>query len=129
MATWHELSSFSLRTAKRLIEEREDAYARSSISRSYYAAYSAIVGALPRGVTFGRGRRNPSHEQIAALIHRILPRIDVSTRRKLVEYIKFLRRVRETADYRPGHTVDLGLALQCLRRAMYIAKQMGVDGP
>lgn len=123
MATWQEVSLECLRAAKMLAGE---GYWRSSVSRSYYAAYCAVTSALvARGVRFGRGWHNPPHEHLLHLLtqHLTLPQ---DVRRRLSRRLRTLRHAREDADYRPGITVNRALALHCLRDAIVILQDMGV---
>jgi uncharacterized protein (UPF0332 family) len=75
---------------------------RSSVSRSYYAAYSAVTSRLnERGVSFPHGWNNPGHEQLPNLILHNLT-LPINIRRRLKQWIEFLRNAREDADYRGG---------------------------
>ena len=124
MATWTELSIDNLQAAKRLAT---DGYLRSSISRAYYAAYCACAGELAaRGLSFPHGWANPSHEQLPDLVNHNLP-LPPSTRHRLIGRLRLLRRAREVADYRPGLSVDRALALQCLRDAEAVLRELGVS--
>jgi uncharacterized protein (UPF0332 family) len=123
LATWQELSRESLRAAKRLVG---DQCFRSSISRSYYAAYCAVTSELTaRGVTFAHGWNNPAHEQVPDLIlhNTTLP---MNTRRRLRKLLRVLREAREDADYRPSVTIDRSLALNCLRDAIAVLHSLEI---
>ena len=112
---WIERSRTCLVSAKLLLDEE---LLRDSVSRSYYAAYSAATGHLiQRGVTFAHGWNNPSHEQLPDLIlnNTGLPR---NTRLRLNRSLRLLRQAREDSDYRPGRSVDRALALDCLHSAI-----------
>jgi len=124
LATWQELSLDCLRAAKTLAGE---GYWRSSVSRSYYAAYCAVTSDLVmRGVRFGRGWHNPPHEHLLHLIaHNLTLPQDV--RRRLSRRMRTLRHAREDADYRPGITVNRALALNCLRDAIVVLQDVGVQ--
>src|SRR5437879_2543447 len=103
-----------------------EGYWRSSVSRSYYAAYCAVTSALvARSVLFGRGWHNPPHEHLPHLLmqHLTLPQ---DGRRRLSRRLRILRHAREDADYRPGITVNRALALHCLRDAIGILQDIGV---
>lgn len=124
MATWEELSRENLQAAKLLVGH---GCLRSSISRSYYAAYCAIAGtAAARGVSFPHGWKNPSHEQMPELIAHNLPLPPV-TRRQMNRNIRFLRDAREGADYRPGAVISRAVTLECLHRSRWIMKALGID--
>jgi uncharacterized protein (UPF0332 family) len=114
VATWGEMSRDSLLAAHRLLAE---GHLRSSVSRSYYAAYSSISGALVRrGVAFAHGWNNPSHEQVAALVRNGLA-LPSGLRRQVNQAIRRLRVAREGADYHPGATIDRALAVACVHDA------------
>jgi uncharacterized protein (UPF0332 family) len=123
LATWEELSRDSLRAAKLLLAQD---HLRSSISRSYYAAYCAIAGRLAaRRTGFPHGWQNPSHEQLPDMVSHTLP-LSPTTRRGVVRRIRLLRRAREDADYRPGRTIERSLALDCIADATFVMREMGV---
>ncbi|MFQ6042163.1 MAG: HEPN domain-containing protein [Candidatus Poribacteria bacterium] len=123
MATWQELSLECLRAAKMLAGE---GYWRSSVNRSYYAAYCAVTSELvARGVRFARGWNNPPHEQLLNLITHNLS-LPLNVRRRLRKFIRLLRHAREDADYRPGASVDRATALNCIRSAVLVLRDLGV---
>jgi uncharacterized protein (UPF0332 family) len=124
LATWQEVSRECLQAAKRLVG---DQYLRSSINRSYYAAYCAVTSELTvRGVTFAHGWNNPAHEQVPDLIlhNTTLP---LNTRRRLRKLLRVLREAREDADYRPGITIDRTLALNCVRDAIAVLHYLEIE--
>lgn len=127
MATWTELSVDSFESAKTLLERKR---MRSSVSRAYYAAYSAITFELARtrGVTFAHGRNNPSHEQLPALIRHNLNRrrFPDPARRDLNKALRRLRFARVEADYVPSAHCDASVARNCLRDALFVLERMGM---
>src|SRR5262245_24017854 len=119
MATWAELGEDCLVVAQKLLQE---GHLRSSINRSYYAAYSALSGELAkRGASFAHGWNNPSHDQLLMLVRNGL-RLSISDRRQVERALRRLRVARENADYRPGITVDRPLALACMYDALGITR-------
>ena len=81
LATWQDLSIDSWHAAQNLFHEGRW---RSSISRSYYAAYAAVTAELvARRVTFPRGRGNPDHETLHRYIRDNLTTIPVTRRMEL----------------------------------------------
>lgn len=121
---WAERSQTCLNAAKLLLDRE---LFRDSVSRSYYAAYSAATSyLLARRVTFAHGWNNPAHEQLPDLIlnNTSLPR---STRIRLNRSLRLLRQAREDADYRPGRFVDRALALDCLHSAIEALQILGVE--
>jgi uncharacterized protein (UPF0332 family) len=124
LATWQGMSRESLQAAKRLVGE---GYLRSSISRSYYAAYCAVTSDLAtRGVTFAHGWNNPAHEQVPDLVlhNSALPQ---NARRVVRKLLRVLREAREDADYRPGITIERSLALNCLRDAIAVLHHLEIE--
>ena len=121
MPTWKELSDGSLSAAKHL---NAAGHYRSSVSRSYYAAYCSLTSALAElGVTFGRGWNNPPHEQLPRLVRGNL-QIPDWQKRQINEALRRLRYHREDADYRPARDVDQSVARDCLRDASMIVQKM-----
>lgn len=117
MATWQEMSLDCLRAAQQLYREGR---LRSSVNRSYYAAYCALASELVgRGIRFAHGWHNPGHDQLPDLMlnNTSLPR---DSRYRLNKAIRILRMAREDADYRPNVSVDRALALDCLRIALRV---------
>ncbi|MDQ2687135.1 MAG: HEPN domain-containing protein [Armatimonadota bacterium] len=122
MATWEEISRDGLQAAKVLLAE---GHLRSSISRSYYAAYCAVSGQLvKRGVRFAHGWNNPAHEQLPALIRNGLS-LPPNARRQLAQAIRRLRLARENADYRPAAFVDRSVAFASLHDAVLVTQALG----
>jgi len=124
VATWQEASLECLRAAKMLAGE---GYWRSRVNRSYYAAYCAVTSELvARSVRFARGWNNPPHEQLLNLITYNLA-LPQNIRRRLKKLIHILRHAREDADYRPGISVGRTTALDCIRDAIVVLKDLGVQ--
>lgn len=65
MASWKQMSLTCFHSAQAL---QRLLHWRSSVSRSYYAAYSAVAGELEGRVIYPRGMRNPPHEALPRLI-------------------------------------------------------------
>lgn len=124
VSSWQVLSLGSLRSAKQLLDAARADYVRSSVSRAYYAAYAAVTSRLPAKTAFPGGRNNPSHEQIVKLAKN-LPFDSEWSRRQMVKALMFLRRQRETADYRPGHELSRSTALACLHWAGHVVLTLG----
>lgn len=121
MATWKELGQDNLEAAKALLA---DEHWRSSVSRSYYAAYCAVSQRLAeKGVQFARGWNNPAHDQLLALIRNGLT-LPPEARHRTTTTLRRLRLARETADYRPDHLVEKDLALASLRDAGSVLRMM-----
>ena len=125
MSTWEAMSQECLHAAKRLLD---DGRLRRSISSSYYAAYSAIAGALAaKSVTYARGWRNPAHEQLPQLILNNLA-LSRSTGYQINKAIRRLRMERENADYRPGVDVTRRTAVDAVHDSVRIISLLEVEG-
>ena len=121
MATWKELSRDNLEAAQALLAGE---HWRSSVSRSYYAAYCAVSQRLAeKGVQFARGWNNPAHDQLLALIRNGLT-LPPGARHRTVTALRRLRLARENADYRPGSSVGKDLALASYRDAGSVLQMM-----
>lgn len=100
---------------------------RGSVNRSYYVAYCAVTAALvAHGLSFAHGWNNPAHDQLPDLVGNNLP-LPQNTRRSLRKVLRILRRARESADYRPGATIDRALALDCIRYAIIVLHLLEVS--
>jgi uncharacterized protein (UPF0332 family) len=117
------MSRDSLRAAKLLLSE---GILRSSISRSYYAAYCAVTGDLDaRGLSFAHGWQNPAHDQLPELVlhNTTWPR---ARRYQVNKALRRLRSAREDADYRPGAAIERRAAVDLVRDADFVAQTLGV---
>ena len=99
---------------------------RRSVSSAYYAAYCAVAGELAaRNLRFAHGWNNPPHDQLAELVQNNLA-LPVNSGRQVARLLRRLRGARESADYRPGATIDETLALASLRDAGTVLRFLGV---
>jgi uncharacterized protein (UPF0332 family) len=91
---------------------------RSSVSRSYYAAYSALAARLSEaGISFANEREGPGHEQLTDLIENNLPGRKTWQRRELKKLVRMLYGVRLQADYSPQAAVGRAEAQRSLKFA------------
>ncbi|MBC8140880.1 MAG: HEPN domain-containing protein [Armatimonadetes bacterium] len=87
-----------------------------AVNRSYYAAFQSCVAVcISHGDRdyFPAERNNPTHEQLPDLIKNNGD-LTIVERRALQQILKYLRALREDADYRIGRTVDKKSAPKCL---------------
>ena len=114
MATWHELSRDALLAARELLQSNR---LRSSASRAYYAAYSAVAQPMTRQrVAFPYGWNNPSHEQLVRWLSNNR-KWSLNRRRLLTRALGRLRKARENADYRPGVSFTRTDVIRLLKEA------------
>ena len=114
METWRRLSESSMSAAEVLLRSGQF---RSSVSRSYYAAYCTATGEIVRSLTtFPNGRRNPPHETVTQYVQNNLA-ISQLRKRTIQKLIRVLRQLREDADYRPYRQVSKETARDCIRDA------------
>ena len=128
MATWRELSLECRRAAKNLLRgPAEEQCPRSSINRSYYAAYAALAARLEGKVIYKEGRENPSHADLSAYILRNLSSLSPSARRILEKAVGRLWKARVNADYIPANYSDREMALNALRDANTVLDALEID--
>ncbi|MGI4792054.1 MAG: HEPN domain-containing protein [Janthinobacterium lividum] len=124
MATWREVSLECRNAAKNLLQ---GGYFRSSINRSYYAAYGALSGKLEGKVIYKEGRDNPAHADLPVYILRNLDALSRQTRFGLVKAVGRLWKARVIADYIPATYIDRTIALNALRDANTVLLALGVQ--
>lgn len=127
MRDWASLSRESYASAQVLLGAK---LYRGSVSRAYFSAYAALTHALAqtKGVVFGHGGNNPSHEQLASLAEHNLDRrrFDRFQARSLARRTVGLRISRTAADYDLRGQVGQAMALNCVRDAGFILKSVGI---
>jgi hypothetical protein len=123
MATWLELAQDNSAAAHVLLASGRF---RSSVSRSYYAAYAGITHLLVGRVAFPAGRNNPTHESIAGHIANSLQGLTPEQRRALKTDFSVLLKARVVADYIPGHSCDDEIARNARLRSDGILKEIGL---
>jgi len=114
--TWKELAEKNYATARFLFGANDSTFERAVCGRAYYAAYALVTARLPRATRFPRGWNNPSHATLARQVESIAG-LHEYDRRLLRAALRRLRLRRQDSDYRPGVTVDRGMAWQSLRDA------------
>lgn len=123
--SWADLSR-SAREAAQSLATGTNSHPRSSISRAYYAAYSAITGELVKqGVVFPHGRNNPPHAELRRYVDSIRC-LTVSERRDVRRAIRRLWAARVDADYIITVSQDAALARDMLRDAHKVMGILGV---
>ena len=122
---WRIISLGNLRAAKLLYNAEEY---RAATTRAYYAAYHAATAeCILHGDTdkFPPDWNNPTHDQLPDLM-RNNGNLALSIRRRISQELRGLRRAREDADYRPGHTVDASAIRNALHSATMILELLEV---
>lgn len=89
---------------------------RSSISRSYYAAYCAVTSVLADSITFGYGGNNPTHNELPNFIMSNLGGISMDERHKIRKAVAKLFKARTDADYVPTASVGQDEAFSAVRQ-------------
>ena len=122
---WQLISLNSRKAAQHLLVT--DCY-RSSISRSYYAAYSAVTSALIRqGITLGHGGNNPGHAGLPALVVNNMTLLPQTARYDLNKALRRLYRARVEADYAAVVVVDNAAAKRSLRDLARVFQILGLE--
>jgi uncharacterized protein (UPF0332 family) len=119
---WDALAVDSRKAAQKLKQE----HPRSCVSRSYYAAFSAVnQRLLPHEAPQVRHETH-MHRELPGLIERHLFPRDQKRRRVLRATIVRLYNARLDADYKRSRTVDRAIALGSLRDAKAVFEMLGV---
>ena len=122
METWRQLSEDSLSAAKTLLREGKH---RSSVSRSYYAAYCAATNEIVQSLTtFPNGWNNPPHEKVPLYIQNNLA-LSQTKKNTIKSLMRILRHFREDADYRPYRLVNIQATRNCVRDAERVLQEFG----
>lgn len=124
MASWLELSADSRRAAQALFER---GHYRSSVSRSYYAAYAAASYLLEGKVAYPQGRHNAPNERVPSYIRNHLSTLDKDRRRSAAKTMGILWKARVEADYKPGVTCDRAIALNIIRDCDRVLRSLEVE--
>src|SRR6266581_5777397 len=111
--TWDQIGRNTRKAAQLL----KDAHFRSSVSRSYYAAFSVLHQRLLRHERPAHPYETHSHRRIPDLIEAYLLSRNPRARRSLRAAVVRMYVARLDADYRLSRTVDQGDALNALRDA------------
>jgi uncharacterized protein (UPF0332 family) len=122
---WLAIGLNSRKAAQHLLDE--ECY-RSSISRSYYAAYAAITGELVQlGIPFSQGRDGPSHAGLPAYILNNLNVLPQTVRFELNKAIRRLYASRVEADYVVAAISDKAVAVSSLRDLRHVLLLLDID--
>ena len=119
---WKALSLECFKSAQIL---RTRGMHRSSVNRSYYAAYCAITANLPQETQFAHGMQNPSHQQIRKLLDSTLG-ISPARRKRHAKALNFLWHSRVDADYRPTRSIAEQASIDCIHHASLICSTLEV---
>ena len=122
---WQAISRDSRKAAQHLLEVN---CCRSSISRSYYAAYAALTSALiEQGITFGQGGNNPGHAGLPVYILNNLTALPLTRRFDLNKSVRRLYRARAEADYVAAAVVDAAAARRAIRDLSRVLQLLGSE--
>ncbi len=125
-AQWQAISRDSRKAAQHLLEVD---CCRSSISRSYYAAYAALTSALiTQGITFGQGGNNPGHAGLPVYILNNLTALPLTRRFDLNKSVRRLYAARIQADYVAVTVADRAAALNALRELSLVLAALDLHG-
>lgn len=130
MATWADMSRESFRAARLAMAH---ACFRSSVSRSYHAAYAAVAQALvDRGLAFAGDREGPAHHDLRDMVEanigslRGARRMRAAEKKQVKAALNLLYENRLDADYRPSRTVEEEAARNSLAAASQVTGKFGL---
>ena len=118
---WFALSRDSFAAANVLMRS---GHWRSSASRSYYAAFAAVVGALPEDVPKARDQRTPRHQDLPQMILTYLTDLPLRQRREVKASLEKLYRSRINADNYERLTTDRVTARQSVTQAGMVINRL-----
>jgi uncharacterized protein (UPF0332 family) len=120
---WARLGDEALEAAQTCREHR---IWRSSVSRSYYAAYSFIASVLAKQKTdFQDDRVGPEHAPLPEMVRDRLPKVlGRHAARDLSAILRELYEARLTADYKPHKAIHERDAVDAVQRATRVRKLM-----
>ncbi len=122
---WRAVSQDSRKAAQRLLEVECH---RSSISRAYYAAYSAITSALVRqGITLGYGGNNPGHAGLPGYVLNNLTVLPLGSRFEINKALRRLYRMRAEADYVAAAVLDRAAVKRAARDLGRVLQLLGEE--
>lgn len=125
MDSWARLAADSLDAAGELYRAGRF---RSSVSRSYFAGFSAVTHNLVmRGANFAPGREAPSHTSLREMVEANLGGLSRSRRHRLRSMLNESYAWRIDADYRPAVTVDRMLARNAMINASQVLGMLGIE--
>lgn len=124
-STWGSIARDNRTAAKDLMRGRQY---RSCISRSYYSLYSELTDRLvAQRVQVHALRENPAHSDLPRLVDNNLKGLNTEDRRRVKKAIELLYKLRVSADYYPGQTIDAGAAVRALG-GLHAAMKILEDG-
>lgn len=121
--TWIEISRDNLESARMLFRESQW---RSSVSRAYYAIFSAITARLPVAAV-PAGFAAPRHRDLPRLVDRHFVQLPWHQRAALVAAVRRCYALRLTADYNRESDVNGILARQAIQDALGALRRLGAD--
>jgi hypothetical protein len=120
---WHDIGRDSLRAAR----AAQGLFARSAVSRAYYACHSVLTAALvDAGYQAANNRQTPPHNAQARLVGDLLDERGASYVRELRSIVRRLYAARLDADYNRRVTIDHAVSLQAIRDAHRALVMLGV---
>ena len=120
LAAWSEISRDNWRAAQAL-QERSP---RSSVSRAYYAAFSALTQKFAHKRLSFSGKESPRHRDIPDLVNRVFP--SKARAGEIRRNIRALNAMRLNADYSARRSTDIQSAKEAIRSSAIVLRACGV---
>ncbi|MGC8623841.1 MAG: HEPN domain-containing protein [Phycisphaerae bacterium] len=120
MAAWSEISLNNWKAAQALRER----YPRSSVSRAYYAAFSALTQAFADKRLSFPGKQSPRHRDIPGMVNQVFS--SKARAGEIRRNIRALYAMRLNADYSAGRSTDAESAKEAIRSSVIILRACGV---
>ena len=124
-SAWTEVGRDNSSAAQVLLDSKRW---RSSVSRSYYAAYSFTTSVLTgEKVSFPADKDGPTHAGLPDLARdNLRKKLGLNSAKELRRILTTLYDARIVADYFPRQKVESDEAIECLKRLRQITVILGV---
>lgn len=120
LGAWPEISRNNWKAGQALRAK----YPRSSVSRSYYAAFSALTQKFAEIRLSFSGRESPPHRDIPDLVNQAFS--SKTHARDIRRSIRALYEMRLNADCSAGLTTDVASAREAIRYSAIVLRACGV---
>ena len=120
LAAWSEISRDNWKAAQALRER----YPRSSVSRAYYAAFSALTQKFAHKRLAFSGKESPRHRDIPDMVNQAFSSRDRAG--EIRRNIRALYAMRLNADYSAGRSTDAQAAREAIRSSAVVLRACGV---
>lgn len=121
--TWDEIGRDSLMSGRELLAAGRF---RSSVSRSYYAGFSVVVGRILPHVKLPPRMMTPRHDELPSAVKKHLRKLYPKDQRMIARLLLQLYRARIASDYDASRNIEEGDALDAARMVSLVFRLLSV---